>query len=43
MQRKKISFAILAAIVGVGPVLSGCGEEREVIPTASSNAQGQPG
>ncbi|MGV2805512.1 hypothetical protein GNF85_18140, partial [Clostridium perfringens] len=41
MQRKKISFAILTAIVGLGTVLSGCGEQGEVTSTASSNSQGQ--
>ena len=41
MQRKKISFAILAAIVGLGTLLSGCGEKEEIKSTASSNSQGR--
>lgn len=28
MQRKAITFAILTAMVGVGTVLSGCGEQK---------------
>lgn len=41
MQRKAITFAILTAMVGVGTVLSGCGEQKEVTSTASGNSQGQ--
>lgn len=28
MQRKKISFVILSAILGLGTLLSGCGEKK---------------
>ncbi|NOU70216.1 extracellular solute-binding protein [Paenibacillus sp. LMG 31458] len=42
MQRKKISLTILTAMVGLGAVLSGCGEKTEVTPTASSSSQGKP-
>lgn len=41
MQRKAITFAILTAMVGVGTVLSGCGEQKEVTSSASGNSQGQ--
>lgn len=30
MQRKKISFAILSAILGLGTLLSGCGEMKKL-------------
>lgn len=43
MQRKKISFAILSAILGLGTLLSGCGGNEEVTSTTSSNSQGQSG
>lgn len=39
MQRKAISLAILAAMVGVGTVLSGCGEAKEDTSTAPGNSQ----
>lgn len=41
MRRKKISFAILSAILGLGTLLSGCGGNEEVTSTTSSNSQGQ--
>lgn len=30
MQRKAITFAILTAMVGVGTVLSGCGDKKKL-------------
>lgn len=41
MQRKAITFAILTVMVGVGTVLSGCGDKKEVTSSATGNSQGQ--
>lgn len=41
MQRKAITFAILTAMVGVGTVLSGCGDKKEVTSSATGTSQGQ--
>lgn len=41
MQRKKLSFTVLAAIVGLGTLLSGCGDQEVVKPTASSSPQSE--
>lgn len=43
MQRKKISFVILSAILGLGTLLSGCGGNEEITSTTSGNSQGQSG
>ncbi|MDR6552281.1 extracellular solute-binding protein [Paenibacillus qinlingensis] len=39
MQRKKITFTVLAAVVGLGTLLSACGSQEEVKPAASSSTQ----
>lgn len=41
MQHKKRIFSILAAVVGLTTVLSGCGEKTEVSPAASSSSNPQ--
>lgn len=39
MERKKITFTVLAAIVGLGTLMSACGNQEEVKPAASSSPQ----
>jgi putative aldouronate transport system substrate-binding protein len=39
MERKKITFTVLAAVVGLGTLLSACGNQEEVKPAASSSPQ----
>lgn len=41
MQRKKVSFTVLAAIVGLGALLSGCADKEEVKSAASSSPQSE--
>ncbi|MCU6796599.1 extracellular solute-binding protein [Paenibacillus sp. WQ 127069] len=41
MQHTKITYTILASIMGLGAILSGCGEDKEVIPAVSGISQGQ--
>ncbi|MDF2936083.1 MAG: hypothetical protein K0Q90_1456 [Paenibacillaceae bacterium] len=42
MQRKKFIFPVLAAIVGMGAVVSGCGGKDEADPAAATAASGSP-